>query len=137
MSFIETSSSRRLPFFKLHGAHEVTTFSHTESPPRLRGMTWSSVSRPLVVRASGDLPLHRPGHTHVLHEPDHVRPLEGVAGRAERLVELLEHLGLALEHEHVCTTHGCDVQWLVARVQDEYLRHSQKNVATRSQFATF
>ena len=79
---------------------------------------------PAVAReegASRDLPLHGAGHAHVLHEPDHVRPLEGVAGRTERLVELLEHLGLALEHEHVCTTHGCDVQWLVARVQDEYL----------------
>src|SRR5262245_3270274 len=48
-SFIETSSSRRFPFFRLHGAQEVTTFSQTESPPLLRGTTWSSVSRPDVV----------------------------------------------------------------------------------------
>jgi hypothetical protein len=33
----------------LQGAHEVTTFSQTESPPRERGTTWSSVRRPLVV----------------------------------------------------------------------------------------
>ncbi len=46
---IETSSGSRFPFFMLHGAHEVTTFSQTDSPPRLRGTTWSSVSRPLVV----------------------------------------------------------------------------------------
>jgi hypothetical protein len=31
----------------LHGAHEVTTFSQTESPPRLLGTTWSSVSLPV------------------------------------------------------------------------------------------
>jgi hypothetical protein len=31
----------------------------------------------------------------------------------------------------VCTSHGRDVQRLVARVQDEYLGHGQKNVATR------
>jgi hypothetical protein len=38
-SSIAASSSSRLPFLRLHGAHEVTTFSHTESPPRLRGTT--------------------------------------------------------------------------------------------------
>ena len=48
-SCIASSSSSRLPLRRLHGAHEVTTFSHTESPPRLRGTTWSSVSRPLAV----------------------------------------------------------------------------------------
>src|SRR5437016_13841032 len=40
------SSSVRLPLRRLHGAHDVTTFSHTESPPRDRGTTWSSVRRP-------------------------------------------------------------------------------------------
>ena len=29
----------------LQGAHEVTTFSQTEVPPRERGTTWSSVRR--------------------------------------------------------------------------------------------
>ena len=38
-----------VPLVELHGAHEVTTFSQTESPPRERGTTWSSVSRPSVV----------------------------------------------------------------------------------------
>src|ERR1044072_696849 len=47
ISRISTSSSRRLPFFRLQGAQEVTTFSQTESPPRLRGTTWSSVSFPV------------------------------------------------------------------------------------------
>src|SRR5205823_8705 len=41
-SVIETSSGVRLPFRRLHGAHDVTTFSQTDSPPRLRGTTWSS-----------------------------------------------------------------------------------------------
>jgi hypothetical protein len=44
--FMRASASRRFPFFRLHGAQEVTTFSQTESPPRLRGTTWSSVSFP-------------------------------------------------------------------------------------------
>src|SRR6266576_3016728 len=48
-SGIETSSGSRFPFLKLQGAHEVTTFSQTESPPRLRGTTWSSVIRPADV----------------------------------------------------------------------------------------
>ena len=28
---------------RLHGAHEATMFSHVESPPFERGMTWSTV----------------------------------------------------------------------------------------------
>src|SRR5262249_19025409 len=44
------ASTRSLsPLRRLHGAHAVTTFSQIDSPPRLRGMTWSSVRRPLVV----------------------------------------------------------------------------------------
>ena len=39
----------RFPLRRLHGAHEVTTFSQTDSPPRERGTTWSSVSRPPLV----------------------------------------------------------------------------------------
>src|SRR5205807_6884985 len=54
-------------------------------------------------RPPGDLALHGPRHLHVLHEPDHVRPGIRVARRPEWLVELLEHLGLALEDEHVRT----------------------------------
>jgi hypothetical protein len=42
------SSSRRSPLRRLHGAQAVTTFSQIDSPPRERGTTWSSVSRPLV-----------------------------------------------------------------------------------------
>src|SRR3954447_7595180 len=48
-SSIWTSCGRRLPLRRLHGAHDVTTFSHVESPPFDRGITWSSVSRPLAV----------------------------------------------------------------------------------------
>ena len=44
-----TSCGSRFPFRWLHGAHDVTTFSHTESPPRERGTTWSSVSRLFAV----------------------------------------------------------------------------------------
>jgi hypothetical protein len=39
------SSSSRSPLVWLQGAHDVTTFSHTDVPPRERGTTWSSVSR--------------------------------------------------------------------------------------------
>ena len=48
-SDIATSSSSRSPLRRLHGAHAVTTFSQTESPPFDRGITWSSVSRPPAV----------------------------------------------------------------------------------------
>jgi hypothetical protein len=41
----------------------------------------------------------------------------------QRLVELLDHLGLALEHEHVSTPNRRDVERFVARVQDENLLH--------------
>ena len=47
-SDIDASSSVLSPLRRLQGAHAVTTFSHTESPPRERGTTWSSVSRPAV-----------------------------------------------------------------------------------------
>jgi hypothetical protein len=33
----------------LQGAHEVTTFSQIDSPPRERGTTWSSVNLLLAV----------------------------------------------------------------------------------------
>ena len=49
VSVICVSSSRRSPFLWLHEAQLVTTFSQDDSPPRLRGTTWSSVSRPPVV----------------------------------------------------------------------------------------
>jgi hypothetical protein len=40
------SSTSLSPLRRLQGAQEVTTFSQTESPPLLRGTTWSSVNRP-------------------------------------------------------------------------------------------
>ena len=48
-SVMLVSSSSRSPLRWLHGAHEVTTFSQTEVPPRERGTTWSSVKRLLPV----------------------------------------------------------------------------------------
>jgi hypothetical protein len=66
-----------------------------------------------------------------------VSPLQPsrVAGGVQRLVEFFDHLGLTLEHEHIRPSHGRHVQRLIARVQDEHLGHSSKNVATRSRFA--
>lgn len=40
---IPTSDGRHAPLRTLQGAHEVMTFSHEVSPPRLRGMMWSMV----------------------------------------------------------------------------------------------
>jgi hypothetical protein len=48
-SSIRASSSVRFPFWWLQGAQAVTTFSQTDSPPRERGTTWSSVSLPALV----------------------------------------------------------------------------------------
>jgi hypothetical protein len=50
----------------------------------------------------------------------------------ERLVELLDHFGLSLEHEHVGTPHGSDIQRLVTRVQNQNLLHLSGNVAERT-----
>src|SRR5215831_20955239 len=61
-----------------------------------------------------DLPLQRPRDPDVLDEPDYVRPRELDRRRSEGLIELLVHLGLALEHEHVGAPNGRDVQGLVA-----------------------
>src|SRR6266540_746565 len=113
------SSSVRFPLRRLQGAHEVTTFSQTESPPFDLGTTWSSVRRPAVVTRNA----------YVGDEPDHVRPRKRVGRRMEPFLELLDHLGLALEHEHVGTPNGRDVQWLVARIEDENLLHLGRNVA--------
>ena len=44
---IRASRGVRLPFLRLQGAQEATMFSHTDSPPRLRGITWSTV-RPVA-----------------------------------------------------------------------------------------
>src|SRR5919197_176061 len=76
--------------------------------------------------AARDLALERPRHAHVLDEPDHMRPGKGNGRRSEGLIELLDHLGLALEHEHVGTPNGGDVQWLVARVENQNLLHARK-----------
>ena len=40
---IRISWGRRLPFLRLQGAQEATMFSQTDSPPRRRGITWSTV----------------------------------------------------------------------------------------------
>ncbi len=42
---ISISWHRALPFRALQGAQEVTTLCQPESPPRLFGTTWSTVSR--------------------------------------------------------------------------------------------
>ena len=85
------------PCVRLHGAQAVTTFSQTESPPRERGTTWSSVSRPPArpavdaapavageQRPARDLSLLRARHADVLDEPDHVRPRERVGRGVQR-----------------------------------------------------
>ena len=45
------SRGRRLPLRRLQGAQEATMFSQTDSPPRLRGITWSTV-RPAALAAA-------------------------------------------------------------------------------------
>jgi hypothetical protein len=59
-----------------------------------------------------------------------MRPLVGVRCRAQRLLERLDHFGLAFEDEHVRTPDRADVQRLVAGIQDQDLFHgSPKTVA--------
>src|SRR6185503_5340439 len=75
--------------------------------------------------AAGDPALDRARDTNVGEQPDHVRPRETPARRAQRALDRLDDLGLALEHEHVRAPYGADVQRLEARVQDEDLEHEQ------------
>src|SRR5215210_7483401 len=42
------SRGRRLPLRRLQEAQEATMFSQTDLPPRLRGITWSTVSPGLL-----------------------------------------------------------------------------------------
>ena len=60
-------------------------------------------------RAARDLPLDRPRNADVVDEPDDVRPHERVRGRPEWSLERLDHLGLALEDEHMGTPHRSHV----------------------------
>ena len=83
-------------------------------------------------RTPGDLSLHSPRHADVRDQTDHMRPGIGVRSRVQRLVELLDHLGLALEHEHMRAPNAGDVQRLVARIQDENLLHLAENLAKNS-----
>src|SRR2546423_8217416 len=78
-------------------------------------------------RPARDLPLHRPGYANVLDEPDYVRPGKRRRRRPQRLVELLDHLGLALEYEHMRAPNRRHIERLVARIQHQYLlQDSQK-----------
>src|SRR5262245_64003340 len=64
-------------------------------------------------RPPRDPPLDGTGDANVGEEPDHVRPAERAAGRAEWSVELFDDLRLPLPDQHVCTPHGTDVERLV------------------------
>ena len=55
-------------------------------------------------------------------------PRERGRGRAKWSVELLDHLRLALEDEHVRAAQRAHVERLVTRVQDENLLHPGRNV---------
>ena len=72
-------------------------------------------------RAARDLPLHAVRDADVGDQPDHVRPGNDVDADVSGRSSSLEHLRLALEHEHVRPPDGGHVQRLVARVQDENL----------------
>src|SRR6266508_6380747 len=78
---------------------------------------------------AGDLALYRAWNPDIGDQPDHVWPGIGIRRGVQRLVELLDHLGLPLENEHVRATNGRHVKWLVARVQDENVLHLAGNVA--------
>ena len=108
-------------------------FSQTDSPPRLRGMTWSTVRLGLVGaavlagpavagedRLAGDAPaVDVPGHPDEADQADDLGAVEAHRLGAQDAVAVLEHLGLLLEQEHQGPPHGADVERLVARVEDQ------------------
>jgi hypothetical protein len=46
----------------------------------------------------------------------------------KRFVQLLDHLCLPLEHQHVSAPNGRDIQGLVTGIQDQNLLHLRRNV---------
>ena len=127
------SWGRRFPFLRLQGAQEATMFSQTDSPPRLRGMTWSTVRLGLLepqywqVQPSRArtafrvilLPVDVAGDAHEADQADHLGPVDAHGLGAEHVVAALEHLRLLLEEQDQRPAHGADVERLVARVQDQ------------------
>ncbi len=121
------------PFFRLQGAQEATMFSHTDCPPRLRGITWSTVRpaglAPAVLagpgvagehRLAGDLaPVHVARDAHVANQPDHAGPVEREPLRVQRPLAALEDLRTLLQHQHGGAPDVADVDRLVARVQHQ------------------
>ena len=109
-------------------------FSHTDWPPRLRGITWSTVSpapwRPQywqvqASRASTALRviLRRwtsRGTADVADQADHAGALEDEPLGVERPLAALEDLGALLEHENRGAPNVADVDRLVARVEDQH-----------------
>ena len=108
-------------------------FSQTDWPPRLRGMTWSTV-RPAAPaaavlagpgvagehRLAGDLAaVDVAGDADVAHQPDDAGALEREALGVEGALAALEDLRALLEHEHGGAPDVADVDRLVARVEDE------------------
>ena len=87
---------------------------------------------PAVTREEGparDLALDRARHAHVVDQPDHMGPDEAAGRGAERLVEPLDYLGLALVHEHVGTPHRAHVERLVTCVQNKNVLQPGRKVA--------
>src|SRR4029450_11237295 len=97
--------------------------------PRRGAAVHAAPAVPREQRPPPDAPLPGARPPDVLDEPDHMWPREGSRRGSERLLELLDHLGLALEHEDVRAANGGDVQWLVAGV--EY-----KNLLQRHEFTS-
>ena len=109
-------------------------FSQTDSPPRLRGMTWSTV-RVRLVRAAvlagpavagedglaGDAPaVDVARDADEADQADHLRAVEPHGLGAQDVVSVLEHLRLLLEEEDERPSHRADVEGLVARVEDQH-----------------
>src|SRR5512144_1775904 len=57
---------------------------------------------------------------HEADQADHLRPVDAHRLGAENVVATLEHLGLLLQDEDQRPAHRADVEWLVARVQDQH-----------------
>ena len=81
--------------------------------------------------AAGDLPLHHPGHAHVVHEPDDVGPSIGVARGAEWSVQLLDDFSLPLVDEHVRAAQRAHIERLVTRIENENLLHRGRRVPAK------
>ncbi len=147
---ISISRGRRLPLRRLQLAQAATMFSQTDFPPRLLGITWSTVSPELrepqywQVQASLASTARRVilrlwawrGIAHVAEQADHVRPFERHELGVDRPLAPLQQLGLFLQQKHSSSPQRAHVDRLISRVEHKNPCHLGRQFYARASYPT-